>query len=164
MTRKTRLSLAFASIAVASAAVIPAVATTASAAPVAAPVPSPFKTRTYPTINPKPIPTSNPAPLSAHWGYFTKNMCYKDAPGFARTALRGAGYKVVNNPPNAVLGSNGTTIVEVAFAPAQTSYNPRDFSTIHFNVTAISSDGNNAEYARNRVRESIVKQTYLDYC
>ncbi|MEN3538082.1 hypothetical protein AAH991_23405 [Microbispora sp. ZYX-F-249] len=147
-TRKTRLSLSFAAIAVASSAVIPASAATASTA----------TTATTATA------TTSTASLAWHSGYFTKNMCYKDARSFAQSALRGRGYTVVYNPANAVLGTNGTTAVEVSFAPAQTSYNPGTFSKVNFTVTAISNTSSLAETARNSVRESIVKQVYFDYC
>ncbi|MGW5263927.1 hypothetical protein ACWEQG_23400 [Microbispora sp. NPDC004025] len=149
ITRKTRLSLSFAAIAVASSAIIPASAATASTA-----------TATTATAT----ATTSTASLAWHSGYFTKSMCYKDARSFAQSALRGRGYTVVYNPVNAVLGTNGTTAVEVSFAPAQTSYNPNTFSKVNFTVTAISNTSSLAETARNSVRESIVKQVYFDYC
>ncbi|MBE3010911.1 hypothetical protein IL992_17185 [Microbispora sp. NEAU-D428] len=147
ITRRTRLGLTFAAIAVASSAIIPASAATASTASAAT-------TAT----------TTSAAPLAWHSGYFTKTMCYKDARSFAQGALRRYGYAVAYNPPNAVLGTDGTTTVEVSFAPAQTSYNPNTFAKINFTVTAISNSSSLAENARNRVRESIVKQVYFDYC
>ncbi|MCC5581127.1 hypothetical protein IMZ11_36510 [Microtetraspora sp. AC03309] len=145
LTRKTRLGLAFAAIAVASSAIIPASAATASTA----------ATTTT---------TMSAAPLAWHSGYFTKSICYKDARSFAQSALRRYGYAIAYNPPNAVLGTDGTTTVEVSFAPAQTSYNPNTFSKVNFTVTAISNTSSLAENARNRVRENIVKQVYFDYC
>ncbi|MET7331754.1 hypothetical protein [Nonomuraea sp. NPDC005650] len=104
------------------------------------------------------------APMSWHSGWFVKNMCYKDARSFAKTALSRNGYNTVFTPPNAVLGSNGSTIVEVSYAPAQTSYNPGQFAKVHFTVTATSNDSKSAENARNRVRENIVRAQYIDTC
>ncbi|MEU4547683.1 hypothetical protein [Nonomuraea dietziae] len=103
-------------------------------------------------------------PLSWHSGWFVKNMCYKDARTFARKALERHGFRAIYTPPNAVLGSNNTTIVEVSYAPAQTSYRPHDFANIHFTVTATSNSSSAAENGRNRVRESIVKTSYYDDC
>ncbi|WP_049556283.1 hypothetical protein [Nonomuraea sp. SBT364] len=108
--------------------------------------------------------TKSAAPLSWHSGWFVKEMCYKDARSFATSALNQHGYRTAYTPPNAVLGSNGTTMVEVSYAPAQTSYNPGSFSRIHFTVTAISNSSSSAEHARNRVRERIVNKRYFDHC
>ena len=147
ITRKIRLGLTFAAIAAVSSAITPASAATAGTA----------ATTTTAT-------TTAAAPLAWHSGYFTKKMCYKDARSFSQYALRKYGYTIAYNPPNAVLGTNGTTTVEVSFAPAQTSYKLNTFSNVYFTVTAISNDSSLAENARNRVRESIVKQVYFDYC
>ncbi|GGL16631.1 hypothetical protein Sme01_36700 [Sphaerisporangium melleum] len=104
------------------------------------------------------------APLLWHAGWFVKNMCYKDARSFASSALNNNGYRTAYTPPNAVVGSNGSTIVEVSYAPAQTSYSPAKFSKIYFTVTATSNVSSSAETARNKVRQSIVNMTYIDYC
>ncbi|MEV5500876.1 hypothetical protein AB0M50_36335 [Nonomuraea fuscirosea] len=106
----------------------------------------------------------NAAPLAWHSGWFVKTMCYKDARKFSQEALTYHGYRTAYTPPNAVLGSNGTTMVEVSYAPAQTSYNPAQFAKIHFTVTGISNSSSSAETARNRVRERIVKKSYYDTC
>ncbi|WP_329429488.1 hypothetical protein OG339_12845 [Streptosporangium sp. NBC_01495] len=134
--RKSRLGLMLAAIVVVFSVTIPATATAT-------------------TIN---------APLSWHSGFFVKNICYEDARSFSQGALKRHGYRTVYNPPNAVLGSNGTTIVEVSYAPAQTSYRPGTIAKVHFTVTAVSNTSSLAEIARNRVRESIVRQGYFDYC
>ncbi|MBF8189066.1 hypothetical protein ITP53_25690, partial [Nonomuraea sp. K274] len=48
-----------------------------------------------------------------HSGWFAKEMCHRDARKFAASALNDNGYRTVYTPPNAVVGSNGSTIVEV---------------------------------------------------
>ncbi|MEV4580223.1 hypothetical protein AB0K16_43950 [Nonomuraea jabiensis] len=104
------------------------------------------------------------AALSWHSGWFVKTMCYKDTRSFAQSALGRNGYKTVATPPNAVLGSDDSTLVEVSYAPAQTSYHPNQFARVHFTVTAMSNDSGAARAARDRVRENIQKQRYIDTC
>ncbi|WP_188194744.1 hypothetical protein [Nonomuraea sp. SYSU D8015] len=104
------------------------------------------------------------APLSWHSGWFVKSICYSDARQIASSALNRHGYRTVYTPPNAVVGSNGSTIVEVSYAPAQTSYSPNDFSRVYFTVTGTSNVSSAAELGRNRVRQSIVAQRYFDTC
>jgi hypothetical protein len=104
------------------------------------------------------------APLSWHSGWFVKTICYRDAREIASSALDRHGYRTVYTPPNAVVGSNGSTIVEVSYAPAQTSYSPNAFSKVHFTVTAMSNVSSSAELGRNRVRQTIVAQRYFDTC
>ncbi|MBF8194473.1 hypothetical protein ITP53_54240 [Nonomuraea sp. K274] len=104
------------------------------------------------------------APLIWHAGWFAKTMCYQDAREFATSALTRYGYRKVYSPPNAVVGSNGSTIVEVSFAPAQTSWSPSKFSKVYFTVTATSNVSRSAELGRNNVRSMIVAQRYFDTC
>ncbi|WP_214414048.1 hypothetical protein [Sphaerisporangium fuscum] len=104
------------------------------------------------------------APLVWHSGWFVKSMCYQDARQFSSSALTRNGFRTEYTPPNAVVGGNGSTIVVVSYAPAQTSYSPSSFSKVYFTVTATSNVSSSAELARNRVRQSIVGQTYFDGC
>ncbi|MFI7125798.1 hypothetical protein ACIBQ1_08895 [Nonomuraea sp. NPDC050153] len=104
------------------------------------------------------------AALSWHTGWFVKTMCYKDTRSFTQTALSRNGFRTVATPPNAVLGSDDNTLVEVSYAPAQTSYQPNQFARVHFTVTAMSNNPSAAQVARNRVRENIQKQRYIDTC
>ncbi|MFI6738884.1 hypothetical protein ACIBI9_38670 [Nonomuraea sp. NPDC050451] len=107
---------------------------------------------------------TNKAALSWHSSWFVKTMCYKDTRSFAQNALSRNGFKTAATPPNAVLASDNSTVVEVSYAPAQTSYHPNQFARVQFTVTAMSNDSNAARTARNRVRENIQKQRYIDTC
>jgi hypothetical protein len=146
--RKSRLWLMLAAVAVVFSAIIPATAATATA-----------------TAATTTATTTTAAPLIWHSGSFVKRLCYNSARSFAQSALKRNGFRVEFNPPNAVVGSNGSTIVEVSYAPA-TNYNSSNQVDVQFVVTGVSNTSSLAENGRNSVRASIVNQKaiYFDTC